>query len=285
MKNPSVRSRLIAASLATLLVLPPAVAFAGPEEAAEYYKQASEAYESGEYARAADLLERAYAEDPNLIYQYNRVLALQALGRYDEALKLLDLYENPMMEDGRFNDIKEIRAEIEQAKAEQEAEAAAATVGPKAATAGGVDPDAAAGSLDDPAVTVTKTEPAGDEPNYLGWSLVGGGALLMGTGALFGSGLLLGDVADRRDCLETSSRAECYGEFSDPQQQYNDDKDTWETHQTLTLVFLGVGAATAIGGGVVLFLDDGGDDAQATRLELTPYATGDGGGGAVRLDF
>jgi tetratricopeptide (TPR) repeat protein len=287
----SIRTRLLAICLIGSLTLPSGVAFAGPDEAAQHYEDASEAYGQGDYARAADLLERAYAEDPNLIYQYNRVLALQAMGKYKEALKVVDIYENPMLEDGRFDDIQEIRAELEEARAEQVAareEGREDTSDPKAkdqlSGLDGQDSDADSGS-----------EPQVDDsgPNILAWSLVGTGAASLGAAGLFGSTILISDVADRRDCMEPANTSlnACYSDFDDPQSQYDSDRDTWGTHRTLTWVFLGVGSTALIGGGVLLLMDANDTEADTStatagpEVSVTPYVGADGAGGVLRLDF
>src|SRR5690606_25349880 len=92
-------------------------------DAAAYYQQASEAYQAEDYTCADELLARAYAKDPDLIYQYNRVLANQAKGDIDAALGILDTFQAQMLADpdARFTDIPEIRIKLEQAKAEAEA--------------------------------------------------------------------------------------------------------------------------------------------------------------------
>jgi hypothetical protein len=296
----SVRTKILAVFITGCMLAASGLAFAGPEEAAQYYEQASKAYGDGEYAKAADLLERAYAEDPNLIYQYNRILALQAMGKIDQALKVLDIYGNPMKEDGRFDDIKEIRAQLNKAKAKAAADKKAAgdTAGDDEKNAGEKDTgkkvaDKKAGDdqIEDPDGV---TEPVDSEPNILGWSLVGVGVAGLGTAGLFGSGILIPEVIDRRDCLSPDGTplSACYSDFDDPTGQYQSDKDSLSTHQTVTWVSLGVGAVALIGGGALLLMDgpqgvesDAPLSADNTDVRLTPYVGADGAGGVLRVTF
>src|SRR5690606_22327447 len=111
--------------IATSLLATPTMAFAQDDaraRATQFYEQASEAYSQGHFARAIDLLERAFAHDQNLVYKYNQILAHQGLGQYEEALRILDIYAEPMESDGRFDDIMDIRAQLEEAIAEKDAE-------------------------------------------------------------------------------------------------------------------------------------------------------------------
>jgi tetratricopeptide (TPR) repeat protein len=288
--NMSVRTKILAAFIAACLSVPPGMAFAGPEEAAQYYEQASKAYEEGELAKAADLLERAYAEDPNLIYQYNRVLALQAMGKNDQALKILDIYGNPMREDGRFDDVKEIRSQIEKAKAEADA-AAKKNAETKTATNDDKIGDEIGEGGDGEAKIA---EPVDSGPNILGWSLVGVGVAGLSAAGLFGSGVLISDVVDRRDCMSPAGTPlnDCYSDFDDAVAQNKSDRDTLSTHQTLTWVSLGVGVAALIGGGAVMLMDgqagaeaDAPVSADKAEVHLSPFVSADGAGGVLRILF
>ncbi len=287
--NTSLRIKLLSLCIVGCLTVPSGAAFAGdPAAAAQFYQQASKAYEQGKYAEAAELLEKAYARDQNLIYKYNEVLAYQAMGKYDEALRILDAYEEPMLEDSqhRFSDIKKIHAQIDQAKAKAQAQAKAT----KAGANGPKDAHAANGEQKDASTGIT--EPPEKGPNILGWSLVGVGVVGLGAAGLFGSTVLISDVADRESCMESGTVAKCYADFNNPQAQLKQDQDTWSTHQTLTWVSLGVGIAALVGGGVVLYMNSQdetapdmgatGDDAQVT---LTPYVGAHSAGGVVNVSF
>ncbi len=308
MMTTSLRTKLLAACMVSFMTLPPSLAIAGPDEADEYYDQASEAYQNGEYARASDLLERAYAEDPNLIYQYNRILALQAMGKHKQALKVLDIYENPMREDGRFDDIVEIREEIAEARQKESAGETPKDTEPREiardedadSNAGDQQDEDSSAEVDTPTDPVEPVEPADKGPSILGWSLVGGGAASLAMAGLFGSTVLISDVADRRACMEPAGGFDpnCYeadGITGNDKQraQFADDQNTWQTHQTLTWVFAGVGVAALAGGGYVLYSDgfftetepDATASAPGSELSVTPYVGADGAGGVLRLSF
>lgn len=259
--------RWLAFTLGTLLTLTiSATALAGPQEALSFYEQAQKAYEQGNFQKAADLLERAFAEDPNLIYQYNRILALQAAGQHEEALRLLNIYENPMRtdEDKRFEDIAEIKAKIEKSIADKK-------TAPTDPVKNNTDPDQNGDGTKNgegnttPTPTPTPTPKAEDKgPKILAWSLVGvGGALIVG-GMIPASGLLV-----------TEEEKLANGE---PNPKYN---DQLSSQKRLAAGLLGGGAVLAIGGAVLLLLDD--DEPakkDASALRFSPYV-GPGGAGAV----
>lgn len=286
----SYKTKLLSLCLAGALILPAGTAFADDAaDAATFYQQASEAYQAEEYTRADDLLARAYAKDPDLIYQYNRVLANQAKGDFGAALGILDVYQEQMAADpdARFTDIPEIRVNLEKAHAEAEAKREAAAL----AAAGEED------AQDIEIIHLTKldsdVEDGVSTSQILGWSLVGVGVVGLGASALFGSKVLISDVSERFDC-ENAEKPGCYAEFGDEvaqDKQFKADQDSWNTQNTLTWVSLSVGAAALIGGGVVLYMDyqDEGGAASAstggTKLEWTPYVSADGAGGTFNLSF
>lgn len=282
----SFRTKLLTSLLMALLTMPPGLAFAGPEEANEHYEKSARAYEEGDFARAAELLERAYEEDSDLIYQYNRILALQADGKHERALDVLEKYEEPLEDDGRFDDIPEIREELEEAQARikaGEAEEDEQIEDPREISD---EQQEGAGSLDGMSAT-----------EITGWSLLGTGAATLGVAGLFGSTLLIPDVATRQACMADGDNTfdpSCYeadgiDEREAQREQFRDDRNTWETHQTLTWVFLGVGSAAALGGGALLLMDDSSaddaDDDAAASIRVTPYAGAEGAGGLLQLSF
>lgn len=235
-------------------------AFAGPQEALSFYEQAQKAYEQSNYQKAADLLERAYAEDPNLIYQYNRILALQAAGKHEEALRLLNIYENPMRsdEEKRFEDISEIKARIEKSIKDQQSQVKDPVQDPVK------DPikDPVKDPIEDP------KPKADDGPNILAWSLIGGGGALLVTGGLVGSGLFLPEK-------ELAN--------GQPNPDFNDSLNTQSTIAAVTLIG---GGALAIGGIILLLLDDDApQETQETGLQLTPYIGADGAGASMHWRF
>lgn len=284
--NSSQKTKFLSLCLAGALILPAGTAFADDAaDAAAYYQQASEAYQAEDYTRADELLARAYAKDPDLIYQYNRVLANQAKGDFEAALAILDTYQAQMLADpdARFTDIPEIRAKLEkaQAKAAAKREARArAQQAPVTVPA----PPAEAPSVDEGMST----------SQILGWSLVGVGAVGLGASALFGSKVLISDIDERFDC-ERANKTGCYSEFGDSaaqDKQFEEDVDTWDTHNALTWVSLGVGAAALVGGGVLLYLDaqrgeapDESVAAGGTQLQWTPYVSADGAGATFNFSF
>lgn len=286
-------SKLIALCLAIGMGVP-VPAFADADRAAEYYQQATDAYQEGELRKAADLLERAYAEDPDLVYQYNRILALEGLNDFDQALRVLDIFEEPMKRDTqkRFEDIGEIRDRLVQAR-----EAADKKVEPekKPAEEPGKADSPEPGTIEDPDTPPKKTDSG---PNILAWSLLGSGVVSATVGGLFAGAVFAGDAADNVGCVSDNSggadpvpanRAQaalqtCYPNQSNypaAYEAYTSDQDTLSSHQILSIVFLSAGAALATTG-IVLMLTDSDAEGSAT---LGPYMSSDEAGAVFNLTF
>lgn len=253
--------------LVTLLALAPAIAVADGnsseevvDRAAQYYQEARQAYGDGHFARAAELLERAYAHERNLVYKYNQILAYQGLGDYGEALRILDIYGDPLRDDGRFDDIDELAEELEEAQAARQAREAALADGDG-------DDENGDDNGDDP---VEPPPLPDDGPNMLAWSLVGGGGALFAGGLLLSSGLLISSTVERLEGSRTAEEAaQVYGNGT-----YNrdDDLSTLRTHQTMSIIFLAGGVVLG-GTGIGLMLLDGGSDtagAQSGSLQFQP---------------
>lgn len=235
------------------------------ERAAEYYEEAARAYSDGNFERAAELLGRAYAHEPNLIYKYNEILAHLGMGDYEQALRMLDTFEEPMRADGRFDDLDEIRDELEEAVAASEDDDTAVDV----AQPDELEPDDGAPR---------------EGPNLLAWSLVGGGGALFTGGLVVASGLLIGDTIDR---LEGATTPEGYQEiYGDGTYDYDQDSGTLRTHQIVATVLLSAGIVTAATGGTLLWLDSSdSDSSQAYRLQIEPVLDGQLTGLTIRGRF
>jgi len=230
--------------LTVALALVSTTAVAGEEEARELFQQAKEAYSNKEYERAAELLKRAYDEEANLTYQYNRIRALQGAGEYEKALEVLKTYETPMLDADGFEDIPEIKASLRE-------------------------------KLD------RTDEPTDQKQNRtlrtVGWALGGTGVASLTVSALFGSMLLLpSDV--RENARDDEVRPE--------------NTDLVESHKTATAISLGVGLASLIGGGVILFNEfsggpekRAGTDSQDPRVRWSPFATPESAGARVEIRY
>lgn len=248
----SPRSALFVLIFFCLTMLCSATAFAANEKALEYYEQAQTAYGNKNYKEAAALLEKAFAQEPDLIYMYNRILALRAAGDAAEALRLLNLYEDPMKSDeqGRFSapELAQVRQalEAELKKASQPVNPTPDPVTPPVA----VTPDPVADPTPDTVVQdpgpVVPSEPS----NTVSYVLLGVGGASLLAGVLFSTGELLPDD----DTLTTQREVD----------DYNQDL----SNQKITAgVLLGVGAALSVAG-LVLY-DSGGSDATTVRLAPT----------------
>lgn len=256
----------------------PALAFADEtdeqteevDRAAEYYQEALEAYSSGEFTRSAELLERAFAHDQNLVYKYNQVLAYQGAGEYEEALRVLDIYGDPMRADGRFDDITEIFEELNDAIAERDARLAEEETR-----------RAEMEEKEEPEEIVAPPEPEG--PNIVAYSLLGAGGASLAAGLLFSSGILIGDTITRLEDSRTSEgHQDIYGagEFT-----RDDDMSRLRTHQTMSIIFLAGGVILGATGGTLLFLDGSGDNEEPGALTFRPTIGVDVAGASISGRF
>ena len=252
------------------------------QRAADYYREASQAYANGEFERAADLLHRAFSHDADLIYLYNQVMALMGMGDYDKALDRLAEYEQPLLDDERFEDIEELRVEIEDyiaAKKEEEQRAKE-----RRAEQEQLEEERRAqkeAALEDDIGAPYEEE----ESNALGWGLAGTGAATLATGLFFSSGVLIADHIDR---LEGSRTPEDERTVYDGMSfERDDDLSTLRTHRVLSALFLSSGVALTISGGVLL---KGGNSSEPDTIEglslrLTPTLSTDRIGAALRGRF
>lgn len=267
--------RLLALLISASLLGTPTMAFAQDDaraRATQFYEQASEAYSQGHFARAIDLLERAFAHDQNLVYKYNQILAYQGLGEYEEALRILDIYAEPMESDGRFDDIMEIRAQLEEAIAEKDA---AVVEAPK----GGENTEET--PVEAPAIEAPP-EVEDAQPNVLAWSLIGAGGVALAGGALVGSGLLIGDTIER---VENSTTPETYQQVYAGEFNREDDLNTVQTHKNITAGLLIGGVVLGAAGTTLLVLAPRADRDDSATLSISPAAGPGFAGASLRGQF
>lgn len=290
--------KFAATALILALTFPPSMAFANPNAAVDTYREASEAYQRGNFKEAASLLERAYKEDPNLIYKYNQILAYQGARDYAEALRILDEFRQPMLDDGRFDDINDIRAQLETALAEQtrlEQEKAAAS----------------APSTDYETDTAVVAPPAPEEnassPTYP-WILVGVGGAALVSSALFGSYIFISDEVDRLDQYHTLAKTipqneafnKVYGEDEAVgNRRAQEDKDAQDFHRTMSFAMLGTGVVLVGTGLALWYFNSPGDSASAPaghatkanssskslQVDFSPYFSPESAGASMLLKF
>ncbi|RDV37891.1 hypothetical protein DV096_12335 [Bradymonadaceae bacterium TMQ3] len=240
--------------------------------AARYYEEAAQAYQRGDFARAADLLESARAHHPDLVYAYNQVLAYQAMEHPAYALRLLDENTEAFERDGRFEDLVDLRGQLRRAIALREL----------AAREGSREAEHPA-SPTQPAPVEAPPEPAEDAPPILAWSLVGAGGAALGAGVLFGSGLLIEASVDR---LERSRLPEAeLAVYEGSGHTRADDLRRLRTHQTLNIVLLASGVSLGVAGATMLFLDARADRPHPHALRVAPMLTGEHAGALVRGRF
>ena len=255
----------ILVALAAMILLPLATAQAEPDPtdevddqalAVEFYEQASQAYGAGEFDRAAEYLGRAFDHDPDLIYRYNQILALYGLGDYETALALLDEHKEAMIDDERFDDVDDLRLELEESLAElRELEAQR-------------EQERAA----EQEVQPLPQESVEESSNTLAWAMLGTGGASLAAGLFFGSGVLLSQHIDRIEASRTpEGEQEVYSGITFERQ---DDLDILRSHQILTATFLTAGALLGGTGAFLLWRgrssEAGLEDGPALGLHLTP---------------
>lgn len=277
----------LAIVVSSLLFFSSAIAVADTDKAREYYQDAVELYNAGKFEESAKLLKKAYEEEANLTYQYNRIRALQGAGKYEKALEVLRTYEQPMLDAKGFEDIQEIKSELEEKVAADK---------PSESKQAETEPEQQASDTFTPAESPETTQgdrsesddSAGGRPpgEVAGWASVGVGAASIGAGTLLASGLLLGFNPQDEDTTPNTD------EVTLPQAKY----DKLQAQRVASYVTFGVGAAAAITGGVLLLTSGqearpaARDDARADRgskaeVRLAPIFTATGGGAQIGIDF
>lgn len=258
----SIRHQLsgaFALTAAMLLVAPvsaqgspdePAVEPEPEERATDYYREARQAYGEGRYDRAAELLGQAWEADPNPIYRYNQILALQGAGDYEKALQLLDDHEQQLSEADDFEDIDEIRDELNEAIADRQR---------------ADESDA----LEDPEVAAPESD-----SNLAGWSLVGVGGASLATGVVMSTGVVIGDTIDR---LETSANEGVDEVYAETDHDRDADLSRLKTHRWISAGLLIGGLAAGTTGTLMLRSGDdaGTTDDAAGSVELRPTVDND----------
>lgn len=237
------RTTLTLLLLTSLAFAAPSVVLAqdGPAAEEEAYRdltaQATAAYEAGDYAKAVDLFQQAYALRPvsNILYNIGRIY--EDMGDIDNAIKYYDQFVvSPNVEQTSRRDalersktLREVR-QLQQGEPEEPQEQVATTPAPTPAPA-----------------------PRSNLGRTLGWTFLGvGGASLIGAGVF---GLLTQEQHSR---FEDASSLQ-------------DRRDAASAGGSLAVVadtMLIVGAVSAITGGVLLIASTGGDE--SARMTVTP---------------
>lgn len=237
--------------------------------AAAFYEDATRAYQRGDFARAADLLESARAHHPEPVYVYNQILAYQALERPAYALHLLDEHAEALEKDGRFEHLVALRGQLRQAVAARDA----------AAKEDAQTSENKEQSTDASASIEAPPEVAEASPNILAWSLVGAGGVALGAGVLFGSGLLIEDTVDRLDQSRVPEAE--LAVYQGSERTRADDLRRLRTHQTLNVVLIAGGVSLGVAGATMLFLDTRVDRPHPRALRIAPMLSGEHAGALV----
>lgn len=226
----------------------------GPSEFDKRVQEGMERYNGGDYAKAVEAFEAAYALDPRPELIYNVARSYEKALLRDEAITAYERFvELPgttaALRTKALDSLTALRRERQAL-----ARASAATRDPSPAP---LPPRAAASALSEPA------RPGIDRT--LEWALIGGGA------AIAGAGLVFGILA-----LDSQSKLDEAQSPTNPNRDLNQLEslsDETETRALVADVLFGVGAASALTG-IVLFLARGDKGGNVT---LTPALHSGGG--------
>lgn len=290
-------------ALALLLLMSvPSVAFADAASAQVFYENAAKEYGKGNYGAAAELLYKAYVNDANLIYAYNRILALQADKQYAAALKELNVFEKQMLKDPekRFEDVPQIKSKLED---QVSASAAAKVTDPVVKK----NPDIAVNPIPDsqvegdPDVISSPSPSAGASTGeVLGLTVAGLGLIPLTGGILFSTGIFTSEkyqsLARDHKTPNVIDKYSPEGKICDVDpgvscskvlDEFEQDKAEADDHLTYGIIGIATGAAMIIGGGILYLVsgDSSDEDANASNFSISPYITPTSAGAGFTLDF
>ncbi|MFB6263624.1 MAG: hypothetical protein ABEL76_08385 [Bradymonadaceae bacterium] len=247
----------------------PRTGAAGVEEARDYSRRAQKLYQQEEYEKAASLLLKAYREEPNLTYQYNRIRALEGAEQYTKALEVLKKYEEAMLEADGYDELPELKKSL-RARAEKKKrgkETSPRETGErkqwreqKAAASSSAD-EGGSGS------SARQRDAGTGSKRTLGWSLLGAGGASLAAGTLFATGLLLPG--------------------STQGSTYSGSASTLKTHKIAAGTLLGLGAAAAAAGTYFAFVapDGASTSPNEKAVSFYPRIGPSSAGAGIRLRF
>lgn len=268
-------SRLTLLAMVILLAIPqllatsPALGQGATDEqlARQFFETGRAYFERAEFERAAEAFAEAYALSPRPPLLINQARALEALGRYAEAVALLEqcLHELSPESDMRpsvESRLARLRAQQERAEREEAARAAAA---------------AAAVAEGEMSAAPAASEPTAEAGRGAMWwsglgSVSAGGALLV---VALGTGLASANINDDLD-------ANCPDGACPP--EYADDIEKGERLAMTSTVTLSVGAAASVAGLLLMLLprnDEAAPDSRGVEVTSGPGQIGAG----MRLHF
>jgi tetratricopeptide repeat protein len=260
-------NRLLAWTLLAAFAASPA--HADKARAKQLYTDGRKAYDLGKFAEAADLFEKGFAEQPDAVFLYNLGQCHRQLGNNDRALFFYRGYLRNKPDAENRAQVEQLIADLEKARQTQTQPPIApippsgtappevvpprpapppapppAAVPPAApAPAPAAAEPAAEPAATAPAATPSEAEvsmPAGMPPSstqkYLAVGTLGVGVVMIGLGAVFGS---------------QANSAKSDVEACDPwSSACQDTYDSGKSKAKLATIFLGLGGAAVVGGGI-----------------------------------
>lgn len=222
------------------------------ERARELYLRGDRLYAEGSYEEAIVALKEAYqlSHRPGLLY--NIANALERLGRYEEALSYLNQYAPSAPEHQRHIVLKRIRSLELRAEEQRQEERGVAPPARRSAEA------------ESAASTPAKT----DTTPLLGYAIGGAGLVAIGIGTVLGVSASSARSDAEKQCVDNGSDVLC-------PVSVRDDLSSADGRALGADIAWGLGLA-AVGVGVYLVLDAGGESGASTALRSTATLGGAG---------
>ncbi len=235
--------------------------------AREVFLKGDRAYAEGDYESALESFEEAYALSERHALLYNMANAHERLGQYQKAVDKLQRYL-PYASSAQRDLIEKRIARLQERLEEQRAKIPDPP------------PEKIEEEPDEPQQPEVKESSASiktedldsSSPSYLGYTLVGVGALGLGVGGYFGLQALDARSSAKKNCLKTEGGQRC---TTDAQDAVDRDKN----NSLLADVSMGAGLASAAIGIYLILTHD--DQTRETEASTSVFAAPRAGGGQV----
>ncbi len=216
--------------------------------AAELFKSSAEAYMRGDFSHAIELLDEAYALDPQPVLIYNKARAHEGLGHVDEAI---ELYERYLTEEPSSADRGAIEQRLVTLKKQRDEKAALA----KERTQVEKEREAVEKERANPPPPAEPPPPPPHHRSVLPYVVMGVGGAGLITGTIFGL------MANSKKAAATDART---------QLDAIDLRDTGRTFATVSNISFVVGGVLVAGGVVWWVLDGRASNKSSVQVGIGP---------------
>ncbi len=233
----------------------PAPASTNKSRAAELFKSSAEAYMRGDFSHAIELLDEAYALDPQPVLLYNKARAHEGLGHLDEAI---ELYERYLTEEPSSADRGAIEQRLVTLRKQRDEKAALA----KERTQVEKEREAVEKERANPPPPVEPPPPPPHHRSVLPYVVMGVGGAGLVTGTIFGL------LANSKKAAATDERV---------QLQAIDLRDTGRTFATVSNVSFIAGGVLVAAGAVWWVIDGRSTNRSSVQVGVGPGSLSLGG--------